>query len=43
MKADASGPCSGDPSTLGSVIELACHVLIPISDSAETVDGLVCF
>ena len=43
MKADASGPCSGDPSTLGIVIELACHVLIPVVDSAETVAGLACF
>jgi len=43
MKADASGPCSGDPSTLGLVIELACHVLVPIVDSAETVAGLACF
>ena len=42
-KADATGPCSGDPSTLGFVIELACHVQIPISDSAGTVSGLVCF
>jgi hypothetical protein len=42
-RADASGPCTGDPMLLGFVIELACHVQIPIDDSAGTVTGLVCF
>ena len=42
-KADASGPCSGDPTMLGLVIELVCHVQIPIVDSAGTVAGFACF
>jgi streptogramin lyase len=43
-KADAKGPCSGgDPSILGAVIDLVCHVLVPITDSTETVAGLACF
>ena len=41
-KADLSGPCSGDPALLGLVIELACHVSIPVSDSAGTVAGFIC-
>ncbi len=41
-KADRSGPCSGDPGLLGIVIELACHIQVPISDSVGTVAGLVC-
>jgi hypothetical protein len=42
-KADRSGPCSGDPSLLGLVIDLACHVQIPVTDSAGTVAGFDCF
>jgi streptogramin lyase len=41
-KADRSGPCSGDPSLLGLVIELACHVQIPVTDSAGRVAGFMC-
>ena len=41
-KADLSGPCSGNPALLGLVIELACHVSIPVSDSAGTVAGFTC-
>jgi hypothetical protein len=42
-KADRSGPCSGDPSLLGLVIDLACDVQIPVTDSAGTVAGFDCF
>jgi hypothetical protein len=42
-KADRSGPCSGDPSLLGLVIDLAYHVQIPVTDSAGTVAGFDCF
>ena len=41
-KADLLGPCAGDSFGLGVVLELACHLLIPISDSAGTVTGLIC-
>lgn len=41
-KADRSGPCSGDPSLLGLVIEGACHIQIPVTDSAGTVTGFMC-
>ena len=41
-KADRSGPCSGDPSLLGLVIDVVCHFHVPVSDSAGTVAGFVC-
>jgi streptogramin lyase len=42
-KADRSGPCSGDPSVLDLVIDVACHGAIPVTDSAGTVAGFDCF
>ena len=41
-KADASGPCTGDPTNVGFVIDLACAVLVPVADSSNRTMGFVC-
>jgi hypothetical protein len=42
-KADGSSPCPGDPTLVGLVTDLVCHIQIPVVDSTRTVAGFECF
>lgn len=41
-KADAAGACSGDPTTVGLIIQLACALQVAVTDSSGRAMGVVC-
>jgi streptogramin lyase len=42
-RADRLGPCTGDGNLMSFVVELACVIQVPVSDSTGRVMGLACY